>query len=88
MNKKKVKNCYEKVTTPLEPLLLAMSGTVIIVKSELKLRKLWPHLNPYHWHIWHSKNCQKRIKIEKVRVPRCTWDQVLKENKPRNGTKL
>jgi hypothetical protein len=43
------------------------------------LRKLWPHLNPYYRHIWHNKNCQKRIKTEKVTIPQCRGGQELKK---------
>ncbi len=73
-----------------ETLTIGMFSIVKIVKNKLKLRKLWPHLTRYYWHIWHSKNCQKWIKSEKVWVKNSKKTnhetlQSLKPNHPKNS---
>jgi hypothetical protein len=46
------------------------------------------NLNPSYWWIWHTKNLQNWIRIEKVMVPQSRGCQKLKKNKPPNATKL
>ncbi len=37
------------------------------------------NLNPSSWHIWHTNNCQKRIRNEKVAAPQSKGGQELKK---------
>jgi hypothetical protein len=37
--------------------------------------------------IWHTKNCQKQIKVEKVTAPQSRGGQELKKHKTANATK-
>jgi hypothetical protein len=43
------------------------------------------NLNPFYWHIWCTKNHQKRNRIEKVMAPQSKGGQEL-QKKPPNAT--
>jgi hypothetical protein len=45
------------------------------------------NLNPLYCCIWHTKNCQKRNRIEKVMTPHSRGGQKPRKNKPPNATK-
>ncbi len=41
------------------------------------------NLNPSYWHIWHTKNCQKQSRFEKVTTPQSRGGQELKKTNHR-----